>query len=339
MSNKRKRFIPFLLVGLLTAILFPSSCANTPGGESAAQGSGDPGDAPGEDNGHAAPGEQEPADEPFVIRVATTGVKLRLGNKNSNLEAILRLMDKAAESAPDIIVLSESVFTRMNSAGFDRNGIVNTGNTGHSELISGPVFTALKEKAVEYGSYIAFNINAPYGDDLSAIYNSNFLISPEGEIVGRFDKNVLPGDEVRAGLARGFERPVFDIEINGRTVRVGMAICADFARDAYEYAVDGEEYVAQTLAENGAEIILFSTIGDFKHEAVYYAERFGVYIVVAGQDKYLGTPYATSGVVGPGGEILLAFSDRTGLESRWPEMQYRAGEDGSWGYADITIER
>ena len=269
-----------------------------------------------------------------TIRLATTCVKLRLQSKSNNLGPILNLIDRAAlEAAPDIIVISESIFTRMNPSGVRFAGI----DGGGSEELGGPVFIAMQDKAKEHGMYIIFNINAPYeGPEVEdrLFYNSNFLVSPEGEIVGRYDKNMLPPDEINAGLTPSTERPVFDIEIRGHTITIGMPICYDLDRTAYG---PDEERVTTTLVNNGAEIIFVPTIGDYTFEAVKDAIEYGVYFVVAGQDRYQNDPYEASAIIDLEGKLLVKFTDRTGLPGQsYEQMQYRPGEDGSFGYVDVS---
>ena len=268
-----------------------------------------------------------------TIRVATTCVKLRLGSKSKNLAAILELIDKTANDCqPDIIVLSESVFTRMNSESVS-NSMDDKGNSGE---LSGPVFEALKKKAVERKCFIAFNLNAPREDETEGFYNSNFLISPEGKMVGRYDKNKLPEAEIEMGLSEGTERPVFDLTIRGMDIKAGMAICYDLADEAY---LEGEERVVKTLANKGAKIVLVSTIGDFTSEAVKDAKDNSIYVVVSGQDKYRTDDFGASAIIDPNGKVLTQFTDRTGLPNQtFEDMQYRKGVDGSFGYADIKVK-
>ena len=269
---------------------------------------------------------------PGKVRVATTCVKLRLGAKSTNLAEMLDLIDKTAMCCnPDIIVLSESIFTRMN-----REGVSTTNDTGNSEELEGPCFEALKRKAVERGCYIAFNLNAPHENETpKKFYNSNFLISPEGVIIGRYDKNKVPDAEIKAGLSTGEGRPVFELAVRGMKVKTGMAICYDLADKAY---AEGEERVVKTLVDNGANLILVSTIGDFTAEAISAAKDNGVYIVVSGQDKYIDNSLGASAIIDPKGNTLVQFTDKTGFQNQpYEDMLYRKGEDGSFGYADIKI--
>ena len=281
--------------------------------------------------------------ETFTVRVATTCVKLRLGSKSENLRYTLELLERTvAETNPDIVLLSESIFTRMNP-----QDINDFGDYGQAEAPGGPIFTAMQDAARQHGIYLIFNLNAPQENNSPpGIFNSSFLVNPQGEIIGRYDKNMLPPCEVEAGLIPGTERPVFTINVNGHDVVIGMVICYDVAyadRDYHPFD-PGSERVVKTLADQGAQIIFNSTIGDFILESIQEGKRFGAWMVVAGQDEFrwdkqdYGIPMGVSGVSDPSGNARLIFSDRT-ADTRLPheEMRFRPGEDGSFGYYDIRL--
>ena len=310
-----------------------------------------------------------PDPDPGYIRVATTCVKLRLSSKSNNLREVLNLIDKTANAChPDVIVLSESILTRMNPGKVSEPD----SDLGQSERVTGPCFAAIEAKAVQYGCYIVFNMNAPYeGEVPPKYYNSDFLISPAGEIVGRYDKNKVPLGELNDGLVPGTERPVFDINIRGMAWKVGMEICFDL-----DYGIDpdnnswgvapayqpGEERVSTTLAKEGAQLIFASSVGDFVHEAGMDAQNNGVYMVIAGQDKYrVELPdymnVGISAIIDPTGNALAQVTDRTGFARRVPpkpgdqvvksptgityglityeELCYVYGQDGSYTFADL----
>ena len=269
---------------------------------------------------------------PGHIRVATTCIKLRLRTKSANLTEVLALIDKTANACkPDVLVLSESIFTRANPG-----GVSITDNTGNSGTLTDPCIEALKRKAVVHGCFIAFNLNAPKeNENPEKFYNSNFIISPEGKIIARYDKNKVPDAEIEAGLLIGAGRPVFDLTIRGMKVKVGMAICYDLATDAY---TEGEERVVKTLANKGAQLILVSTIGDYTIEGIHDAKENGVYVIVSGQDKYRDNNLGASAIIDPKGNVLVQFTDHTGLPNQtYEEMQYKKGVDGSFGYKDIPV--
>ena len=247
---------------------------------------------------------------------------------------MLVLIDKAAKSNPDIIVLSESLYTR--------GGDWEEHWPNVTEEVPGNCSNAIAEKANQYGCYIVFNLNAP---DVDGVFrNANFLMSPEGKIVGRYNKNKVPGSiydedsEIWSGLVPDTERPVFDIDIRGMRWTVGMEVCWDLDPGAYKA---GEERVSTTLANKGADLILISSIGDYTYEAMQDAKNENVYVVIAGQDKYR-RDYPNwrntdmSAIIDPSGNILAQVTDRTADQSlEYEEMMYRYGQDGSYVCADI----
>jgi len=111
--------------------------------------------------------------------------------------------------------------------------------------------------------------------------------------------------------------------------------CVKLADEAY---AAGEERVVKTLANNGAIIVLVSTIVDYTSEAIQDAKDNGVYMVVSGQDKYREDNFGASAIIDSKGNVLTQFTDRTGRPNQtYEQMQYRKGEDGSLGYTDIEI--
>jgi len=279
----------------------------------------------------------------FVVRVATTCVKLRLGSKSENLMHILELLDRTvAETNPHIVLLSESIFTRMNPYGTD-----NFGDYGRAEELGGLVFTAMQDAALRHGIYLIFNINAPQeGGNPAGIFNSSFLVNPRGEIIGRYDKNIIPGDERMDGIQSSEDRPVFTINVNGHDVVIGMVICYDvaYAGRIVHPMYPGHVRIIQSMVDQGAQIIFNSTIGDYVIESVLEAEIFNVWIVIAGQDEHVwdkpnwNIPLGVSGVIDPTGTPRLLFSDRTAdTRLSFEEMQFRPGFDGSFGYYDIRL--
>ncbi|MCL2363720.1 MAG: carbon-nitrogen hydrolase family protein [Defluviitaleaceae bacterium] len=277
-----------------------------------------------------------------TVKVATTCIKLRLGSKSKNLTHILELIEKTvAQTNPDIVLLSESVFTRLNPGAID-----NFSDIGMAEATDGPIFTALKAAAQKHGIHLIFNINAPYGNDgPQGIFNSNFIIDPLGEIVGRYDKNMIPPGEVKMGIQTAHNRPVFTLNINGRDVVVGMMICYDVAfadRDDHPFS-PGSERIVKSFTDQGTQIIFNSTIGDYMLESICEAKKYGVWFVVAGQDEYVwdkperGFPMGVSGIIDPTGTPKLLFSDRTANAKLSAEdMAFRCG-DGSFGCYEICL--
>ena len=251
------------------------------------------------------------------FRIATTSVKLRLQSKEANLVEILKLVDRTATGcSPDIIVLSESIYTRMNS------------NEEQHESIPGPITDALAQKCVQYNCYIVFNMNEMRN---SKAYNTNVILNRQGKIVGQYDKYfIAPKEDLSPTyIVAGTEFNVIQTEFG----MFGMEIC-------YDLDPVNNNDVTKGLKDNGAEIILSSTIGDYAFSAQKGAKDNNIWMVIAGQDSRFSTitniDQNASAIIDPKGNFIAGVTDRSCLNTDWPEFQYRDG-DGSYAFADIDL--
>lgn len=136
-------------------------------------------------------------------------------DRYENKENILRMIDKAADVHPQLMVLPECAYPAYyisplmvkNSLEFHKSTL---------ELIA-----EVKQRAKLYKCYIALGI---VETDLTKniFYNSALLINPEGQEIIRFRKSYLWHFDSRWFCA-GDQYPVFETEFG----KVGMFICAD----------------------------------------------------------------------------------------------------------------
>lgn len=217
-----------------------------------------------------------------TVNVATTCFKRKFSNDcNDNLKEVLEILDKASEDElkPDIICFTETVYDR---------GIVNCNDHKWIDENSEPV-KKICEKAKETKMYILFGIHElEYGKK----YNTVLIISPSGEIIGKYRKTHLTYKELDAGIVPGDELKVFDLPFG----KIGILICWD------QWFPDA----ARELAKKGAEIIFVSTAGD--PECLYRARAYenGVHLVVSGitNDEYM-----PSCIINQKGEITAKVPD------------------------------
>ena len=193
-----------------------------------------------------------------VVNVATTCFKRKFTNDcNDNLEEVLGIIDKASKDKlkPDIILFTETTYDR---------GLVNCDDHKWIDENSEPV-KKICEKAKETTMYVIFGIHELDG---KRKYNTDLLISPEGEVVGKYRKTHLVYQEVDDGMIPGDELKVFDLPFG----RIGIIICWD------QWFPDA----AGELARKGAEIIFVSTAGN--PECIYRSRAYenGTYVVVSG---------------------------------------------------------
>lgn len=193
-----------------------------------------------------------------IVNVATTCFTRKFTNNcNDNLEEILEIIDNASkdELKPDIILFTETAYDR---------GIVDCEDHKWIHEESEPVKRVCK-KAKETKMYVIFSFHEIDG---KRKYNTNVIISPDGEIVGKYRKTHLIYNEIGAGMIPGDELKVFDLPFG----KIGILICWD------QWFSDA----AKELVKKGAEIIFVSTGGD--PECIYHSRAYenGVFVVVSG---------------------------------------------------------
>jgi len=150
------------------------------------------------------------------LKVACLQVSAReYSDRYENKENILRMIDKAADSRPQLMVLPECVYPSYYiSPQIVKNYLEFQKST--LELI-----TEVKQRAKLYKCYIALGIvETDIIEDV--LYNSALLINPEGREIGRFRKSFLWHFDSRWFCA-GDQYPVFETDFG----KVGMFICAD----------------------------------------------------------------------------------------------------------------
>lgn len=173
-------------------------------------------------------------------------------------EKIIAAVDVAGKEKPDLMVLSEVIY--------DLTAGVPISETSENLKTGGRLLNAIREKAKEFHSYIVLNLHEK--DDENRYYNTSVLIDRAGEIVGKYRKTHNSMSEFEKGISPGNEYPVFDTDFG----KLGMLICWDL------YFPEP----ARILAQNGADIIAVSTVGDSAYRQISRALENGVYVIVSG---------------------------------------------------------
>jgi len=135
-------------------------------------------------------------------------------SEEENLKRCLEKLDEAAGKCAKLIVFPESANTcgpyDTRQEAFDR-----------ALTIPGKFTEEICKKAAAHGVHVAINLNEK--SESPRVYHTTILISSAGEILGKYRKHLLWGDEYdrfypdRAGF------PVFETELG----RIGMYVCAD----------------------------------------------------------------------------------------------------------------
>lgn len=143
-----------------------------------------------------------------------------------NLERHLYFIDKAVAEGAEFVGFPEVSI----------NGYRFSGNMKWL-TIAGREVAVLREKAKELGVYISAGIAEL--DQEGKRWNTQFVIGPDGEIIGKQNKIWLTKEA--NFVERGREHNVFEV----KGIRMGIIICAD-----------GTDYQnLKALADNGAELI------------------------------------------------------------------------------------
>lgn len=179
--------------------------------------------------------DQVPAPKPRTVRLATVHYQPRSGKTpQEKCEQFAPLIAEAAEKDVDLVVLPETL-TYYGTKGTYADA---------AESIPGPSTEYFGSLAKQHDLYIVAGL---IERDQHLIYNVAVLLSPEGEVVGKYRKVTLPRSEIEGGVTPGNEYPVFETRFG----KVGMMVCYDgFFPE-----------VARELTNRGAEVIAWPVWG------------------------------------------------------------------------------
>ncbi len=169
------------------------------------------------------------------VRLATVHFRPKGGKTPlGNCRLFEPMIEEAARKNADLVVLPE-VLTKVGTG---------LSSVEAAEPIPGPSTAYFGELAKKHDLYIVAGLNER-ADHI--VYNVAALIGPDGKVLGKYRKVVLPRDEIVNGVAAGSEYPVFETRFG----KIGMMVCYDgFFPE-----------VARALSNNGAEVIAFPVAG------------------------------------------------------------------------------
>ncbi|MBS0209446.1 MAG: carbon-nitrogen hydrolase family protein [Planctomycetes bacterium] len=171
------------------------------------------------------------------VRLASIHYMPRDGQSPAdNCRQFVPLVEQAAQQRADLVVLGETI-TIVNNGYKDRIADA-------AEPVPGPTTDYFGQLAKRHNLYIVVGL---YERADHLIYNVAVLLGPDGGIVGKYRKVMLPREEVEKGIAPGHEYPVFDTRFG----KLGMMVCYD--------AFFPE--VARHLSNRGAEVIALPVWG------------------------------------------------------------------------------
>jgi len=234
------------------------------------------------------------------FKLAVTYAKLRLGSKEANLRAIEDLIDETAAGclaedgrAPDMILLSESIYTRGNK------------KTAQFEETDGPLTRALAAKARRHSCRIVYNFYELRSSD-GKKYNVNKMLDRNGETVASYDKTFLPPGDIVFGCTAGSKGVDNVRPIETEFGPIGMLICYD----AFEELGDRRHELFHLLAERGAKMVLVSSIGDYTPDTLRGGIAARVWTAHCGQDGYRNEGLFLSNITDPSGKCVAGVAMR-----------------------------
>lgn len=206
--------------------------------------------ATGEMEGAAAFQVTAPPGHDQVIRVGIIQMNARVLDKSYNLKQAEEGVRQAAAQGAKIILTPEVAvqgYPRVDlqpgeSLYDDRLVAARERILAAAEPIPGPSTERFAALAQKYGVWIVFGMDENRGGKL---FNTAVLMNPAGRIVGTYSKVHLQNWMVASGVQHGDGFPVWDIDVDGVRVKVGIEICYDVQHpeSTLELALGGAEIV------------------------------------------------------------------------------------------------
>jgi predicted amidohydrolase len=222
---------------------------------------------------------------PRIVRLAAvSGGPTAPQSPQDCLDFYCRRLDEIGRQGVDLVCLPEVI----NTSGLKGD------TTRFAEPIPGDSTARLAAQARQHRMYVAASLSERDGP---CRYNTGVLIDRAGQIVGQYRKTHLTISEaLLQGKTPGDMYPVFETDFG----RVGYMICYD----------NHFPEVARALAIQGADVLVFSNMGDGREEGILWEP----YIRTRALDNQVHIVAAVNGgrscIVSPRGE-LLSIVDKT----------------------------
>ena len=188
------------------------------------------------------------ADE--TIRVGLIQMNAKLYDKGYNLAQAESLIRQAAARGAKIVCTPEAALQ-----GYPRVELLPGTSTDAPEIVAerqkilaaaetipGPATERFGTLARDLGIWIVFGMDENRGGKL---FNTAVLMNPGGQIVGTYSKVHLQNWMLASGVNYGDGFPVWEVEIGGVKVKIGIEICYDIQHPeaTRELAIGGAEIV------------------------------------------------------------------------------------------------
>lgn len=188
----------------------------------------------------------------------------------TNLRNVRALLEQAADYDPDFVCFPEACLHHAARG----DGLLEE----IAEPIPGPATDVVGEMARELDSYVFLPMYERDGDRL---YNAVAFVGRDGEVVDVYRKVAPTTGEMESGLTPGSEIPVWETEFG----RVGALVCWDA----------NYEEVGRYLAQQGADLVFFPTLGSADFNLRNWARFRGYHVALC--DKNGAQVYRPTGDV------------------------------------------
>ncbi|WNC72206.1 nitrilase-related carbon-nitrogen hydrolase [Thalassotalea psychrophila] len=262
-----------------------------------------------------------------MIRVAAAQYQVT-NDVQANLLTSIRMIKEAAKCSPDLIVLPE--FANHNSWYDDKAHCYDV-----SIDIDGDFAQQIAAAAKAANAYIVINSTVKRGNDIAT--GTSLLFSPEGELIGENDKQVLIGHENDFLEIAQQPGPIVDTKIG----KLAMYSCMDgvinetprclslrgaqiLCNSLNSFAIDeGTLHIPVRAAENKVFIVAANKVGPLIPEAVLEPISAAINIPAeflhgAGDSQIVAPDGTVLAIAGKGEEVIWADidPDQAGSKSR-----------------------
>jgi len=246
------------------------------------------------------------------VTIAVAQMAPKLGEVESNLSRMAQWVENIClEQDTDLII-----FPELATTGYE----CGVRFTDLAQRVPGHATNYMAERAGRFNTHILFGMPEE-GKPESVIYNSAVLLSPEGEVVAKYQKTHLKGEE-RLAFRPGYRYSAVETALGSLGILIGWDMAFPEA--------------ARSLALQGAELICVCANWEKPHKKEWrtynYARALENSCFVAAANR-VGEEYTyaflgDSMIVGPRGETYVLMAQEDEEEE----------EEENEGYTVVTVD-
>ncbi|KIC18258.1 MULTISPECIES: carbon-nitrogen hydrolase family protein [unclassified Leisingera] len=240
-----------------------------------------------------------------------------------NLETVKALMAEAVRGGAGF-VLTPEVTNCLSGSRTHQNGVL-----CHEE--DDPTLAALQEEAARHGVWLLLgSLGIKTHDDDGRFANRQFLISPEGEIKGRYDKihmfdvEVTPEETYRE--SDGYRPGTKAVVAETPFAKIGMTICYDVRFP----------HLHRALAKGGAQIVTAPAAFSYVTGAAHWHSLLRARAIETG--CFVLAPAQTGKHPASRGPSRKTFGHSLAV-APWGEILADAGQEPGVTYVDLDMEK